>query len=67
MREDNPEITPAQRRNNVAAILATGVLRYARMAKKTACSAAQESANSGRNCLGPTRKNPPCARWFRRL
>ena len=60
MREDKPEISPARRRQDVAAILATGVLRYCRMARKTACSARQESANPGRNPLGPATVSRPC-------
>ena len=51
-RRDCPCTVPADGRLcEVAAILATGVLRCRRMARKTACSAAQESADSGRNCL----------------
>ena len=55
MREDNAarEIPPAQRRQEVAAILATGALRYRRMAWKTACSAARGLVDSGDNPLGP--------------
>ena len=69
MREDNrsPETPPAKRRHKVAAILAAGVLRYCRMARKTntasgiaACSTPQESADSGQNLLGPARKTRPC-------
>lgn len=54
MREDNAsrEIPPARRRQEVAVILAAGVLRYCRMARKIACSAPQESANSGQILLG---------------
>lgn len=62
MREDNrsPETQAARRRRDVAAILAAGVLRYRRMARKAACSTSQESANSGQNPLGPARKTRPC-------
>ena len=62
MREDNRslEAPPARRRHEVAAILAAGVLRYCRMARKTACSAPQESLDSGQNPLGPARKTRPC-------
>ncbi len=62
MREDNrsPEIPPAQRRHEVAAILAASVLRYCGMARKTACSAPQESADFGQNPLGPATISRPC-------
>ena len=62
MRENNRsrEISPARRRQEVAAILAAGVLRYCRMARKTACSAAQESVDLQQNSLGPARQTPPC-------
>jgi hypothetical protein len=62
MREDNrsPETPPAQRRQEVTAILAAGVLRYCRMARKTACPAPQESADSQQNCLGPATVSRPC-------
>jgi len=62
MREDNRsrEISPSRRRQEVAAILAAGVLRYRRMARKTACPAAQESADSPQNCLGPVTVSRPC-------
>ena len=53
MREDKPEIPPARRRQEVAAILAAGVLRSCRMARKTACSAPQGSSDPGENPLGP--------------
>jgi len=55
MHEDNAarEIPPARRRQEVAAILATGVLRYRRMARRTATQAATESCDSSRNPLGP--------------
>ena len=59
MREDNVS-SPTQRRQEVAAILAVGVLRYRRMARRAACSAAQESAPSGQNCLGPVGVSRPC-------
>ena len=62
MREDNAsrEISPAQRRQEVAAILAAGVLRYCRMARKTACSTPQESADLQQNSLGPATVSRPC-------
>jgi hypothetical protein len=62
MREDNRsrEFPAARRRQEVAAILAAGVLRYNRMTRKTACSAAQESADSRQNCLGHTTVSRPC-------
>jgi hypothetical protein len=62
MREDNAarEIPPVRRREAVAAILAAGVLRYRRMARKTASSPAQESADSGQNPLGPATVSRPC-------
>ena len=62
MREDNAsrEIPPARRRQEVAAILAAGVLRYRRMARKSVCSAAQESADLQQNCLGPATVSRPC-------
>ena len=62
MREDNAfrEISPAQRRQEVAAILAAGVLRHRRMARKTASLPAQESAYSRQNSLGPIRETRPC-------
>ena len=62
MREDNRsrEITSARRRQEVAAILAAGVLRHRRMARKTARSPAQESADSAQIPLGPDSKTRPC-------
>lgn len=45
-------MSPQQRRQAVAAILARGVLRYRNVVRGTACPAAQESAGSSRNCLG---------------
>ena len=53
MREDNAsrEISPTRRRQEVAAILAAGVLRYRRMARKTGSSPAQESADLQQNSL----------------
>jgi len=63
MREDNASevIPPARRRQKVVVILARGVLRYSRMARKTACSAAQESAPSAQNCLGCGADSRPSA------
>lgn len=62
MREDNRprEVPPGRRRQEVAAILAAGVLRHRRMARKAACSVSQESADFGQNPLGPARKTRPC-------
>ncbi len=62
MREDNRsrEISPARRRQEVAAILAAGVLRCLRLARTAACSAPQESADSRQIPLGPARQTPPC-------
>lgn len=62
MRDDNrsPDAPPAQRRQEVAAILAVGVMRYCCMARKTAYSVAQESTNSGQNPLGPATISRPC-------
>jgi hypothetical protein len=54
MREDNAvrEIPATQRRQEAAAILAVGFLRYRRVARKTATSAAPESSDSLSNSLG---------------
>ena len=62
MREDNRsrEVPPGRRRQEVAAILAAGVLRYRRMARKTACSVPQESAEFPQNPLGPATVSRPC-------
>ena len=54
------DMSPQDRRLAVAAILARGVLRYCSMARKTACSAAGESAHSGQNCLGTDADSRPC-------
>ncbi len=61
MCEDNRslEIPPA-RWQEVAAILAAGVLRYRRMTRKTASSTAQKSADSTQNSLGHARETRPC-------
>ena len=47
------DLTPMRRRQAVAAILARGVLRYRCTARRTACGAQEESANSQQNCLSP--------------
>ena len=62
MPEDNRsrEISPAQRRLEVAAILAASVLRYRRKARKTVTHSATESCDSSGNCLGPARETRPC-------
>jgi hypothetical protein len=41
-------------------MLAVGVLRYRRMARKTDSSAAQEFVDSGPNYLGPSSETRPC-------
>ena len=55
-----PDISPQYRRQAVAAILATGVLRYRSMARKTASSPGQEPPLSSGNCLAPRAKSSPC-------
>ena len=57
---DPAYMTPEERAIELAAILAAGVLRYCRMARKTACPAPQESAISGQNPLGPATVSRPC-------
>lgn len=61
MREDNHsrELSPARRRQEVAAIMAAGVLRHSRMARKATTHAATESCDSLRNPLGPIRETRP--------
>ena len=54
------DMSPQHRRQAVAAILARGVLRYRHMARRAACSAAGESADSRQNCLGPAAISRPC-------
>lgn len=54
------DMPPQHRRQAVAAILARGALRYCRMVRKTACSAAEKSVPSGQNCLGPNAGLRPC-------
>ena len=58
--DGSEEATAIRRRQEVAAILAAGVLRYRRMARKTASSPAQESADSQQNPLGPAPETRPC-------
>jgi hypothetical protein len=53
MRGNDDADDVAARRRRVVAILAAGVVRCYSMARKTACSAARESAFSVQNCLGP--------------
>ena len=48
-------LTPEQRRQAVAAILATGILRCRRITKLTSNAGAKESADPQRNCLEPSR------------
>lgn len=53
MREDNrpPEMSADQRRQEVAAILAKGVLRHCRLAKLAACPSQGESHENRQNPL----------------
>ena len=62
MREDNParKTPPAKRRQEVAAILAAGVLRHRRMAQKAASRSATESCDLPGNSLGRVRQTRPC-------
>jgi hypothetical protein len=54
-RTDAP-LSPAERRRQVASILARGVMRWRRQAKSTAIIDAQESAPTGRNPLELSRE-----------
>ncbi len=49
-------LEPAERRKQVASILARGVIRWRRQAKSTAIIDAQESAPTGENRLELSRK-----------
>jgi len=62
MREKSrsPDIPPARRRQEVAAILAAGVLRHRHAAKAAACPALQKSASFSQNCLGSSDGPRPC-------
>ena len=53
MREDNGADDAAARRRDIAAILAAGLLRHCRTARKSVTSYATESSDSPQNPLGP--------------
>ena len=63
MLEDPAEITPDQRRREIAAILARGVLRLRQCAQDSAISGEsrtpEKASESGRDCLDEGAKTSP--------
>jgi len=54
------ELTPTQRRSEVAAILAQGLLRYLRMKRSTPCGPTENPSNSSETGLDLSADTRPC-------